>query len=129
MKFKSAETKVHFFGDAHFGHKNICRGTTDWDKKEECRDFDTLNSMNDHIVNQINKYVGIGDVLIFLGDWAFGGEDNVWKFRSRILCKKIIFVKENHDQHIFPGKVFKNCYREEPYSTRKIGRASCRERV
>ena len=42
----------------HYNHKNICKGTTEWgDAELSCRDFQTIEEMNDAIVNSINKYV------------------------------------------------------------------------
>jgi calcineurin-like phosphoesterase family protein len=56
--------------------------------------------MNDVIINNINSVVGQDDVLIHLGDWSFGGFENIQKFRDRILCKEIHLILGNHDHHI-----------------------------
>lgn len=56
--------------------------------------------MNDTIVNNINSVVGQNDVLIHLGDWSFGGFENIQKFRDRIVCKEIHLILGNHDTHI-----------------------------
>jgi calcineurin-like phosphoesterase family protein len=56
--------------------------------------------MNDIIVNNINSVVGQDDVLIHLGDWSFGGFENVKIFRDRIVCKEIHLILGNHDHHI-----------------------------
>jgi len=64
--------------DPHYNHKNICRGTTNWRTLdgevpvEQTRDFDTLERMNQSILDGINFNVGQDDVLICLGDWSFG---------------------------------------------------------
>jgi calcineurin-like phosphoesterase family protein len=90
----------------HYGHKNICRGVTDWRMPdgsipiEQTRDFKTVDEMNEAIVNNINKVVGQDDVLFHLGDVSFGGIDQLFKFRERIICKNIHLVYGNHDQHI-----------------------------
>jgi calcineurin-like phosphoesterase family protein len=102
----SSEKKVWITSDTHFNHKNICRGVTDWRledgsiPEDQTRDFDTLNQMNDAIVNNINAVVGQDDVLIHLGDWSFGGFENIQKLRDRIICKEIHLLFGNHDHHI-----------------------------
>jgi len=105
--------RVFFTSDTHFGHKNICRGVSEWDASrgwdslDRRRDFDTLDQMNDAIVNNINAVVGQDDTLVHLGDWSFGGYENIAKFRSRLFVKNIILVYGNHDHHIKNDKVFK----------------------
>ena len=45
--------------------------------------------MNTTLVDEINNKVGENDFLIHLGDFSFGGFDNIAEFRGRILCKNI----------------------------------------
>ena len=98
--------KVFITSDTHYGHKNICRGVTDWRlpdggiPMDQTRDFDTIEKMNEKIIRNINSVVGEDDVLFHLGDWSFGGFENVQKFRDRILCKEIHLILGNHDTHI-----------------------------
>jgi calcineurin-like phosphoesterase family protein len=100
------DRKVWIISDTHFGHKNICRGVTEWRLPDgsvpiaQTRDFDTIGQMNDAIVNGINSVVGQDDVLIHLGDWSFGGFENIKIFRDRIVCKEIHLILGNHDHHI-----------------------------
>jgi calcineurin-like phosphoesterase family protein len=56
--------------------------------------------MNDAIVESINSVVGEDDILFHLGDWSFGGFENIAEFRNRIVCKNIHLVLGNHDHHI-----------------------------
>jgi hypothetical protein len=100
------DIKVYITSDTHYGHKNICRGVTDWRMPDgsipinQTRDFDTINKMNDAIVNNINSFVGQDDILIHLGDWSFGGYDNIKRLRDRIVCQNIHLTFGNHDHHI-----------------------------
>jgi calcineurin-like phosphoesterase family protein len=100
------ERKVWVVSDSHYSHKNICRGVTEWRLPDgsipisQTRDFDTIEQMNETIVNNINSVVGQDDVLIHLGDFSFGGFENIQKFRDRILCKEIHLILGNHDTHI-----------------------------
>jgi calcineurin-like phosphoesterase family protein len=95
---------IFFTSDTHYNHKNICRGVSDWKDSDKCRDFDTLDQMNDTIVEHINAMVQSSDYLIHLGDWSFGGLDQIKKFRDRIYCKNIILILGNHDHHIARNK-------------------------
>ena len=90
--------------DTHYNHANICKATSKWDNISEdhlgVRDFNNLQSMNDDIVNNINKYVAYDNVLYHLGDWSFGGIESIFNFRKRIVCKTIHLIFGNHDHHI-----------------------------
>ena len=102
MKIKLEPTQQLFFtSDTHYMHKNICRGTTSWSNADDfTRDFDTLDQMNDRIVNGINAAVGQDDILFHLGDWSFGGFERIEEFRNRINCRNIHLILGNHDHHI-----------------------------
>ena len=105
---------IWFTSDSHWGHKNLCLGVSEWDDKEKsCRNFQTLEEMNELIVNNINKYVKADDILYHLGDWSFGGIENIWEFRKQIKCKNIYLVPGNHDHHIKNNKLLPNCTMEE----------------
>ena len=98
--------KVWVTSDIHHSHKNICRGVTNWRTQDgqipinSTRDFQTIDEMNDVLVNNINSKVGQYDTLIMLGDISFGGFENIGKFLNRLVCKNIHLVLGNHDHHI-----------------------------
>lgn len=100
------DRKVFITSDTHYGHKNICRGVTAWRlpdgsiPEDQTRDFNTIEEMNEKIISNINSVVGEDDVLVHLGDWSFGGFENIQKFRDRIVCKEIHLILGNHDHHI-----------------------------
>lgn len=91
-------SKIWLTSDLHLGHKNICRGTTVW--TSGYRDFSTVEEMDSHIIDQINKYVQYEDKLYFLGDFCFGGHINTPNYRDRINCRTIHVCKGNHDHKI-----------------------------
>jgi calcineurin-like phosphoesterase family protein len=95
---------IFFTSDTHYNHSNICRATSKWSDDNLTRDFNSLDQMNNSLVNNINEVVGQNDILIHLGDWSFGGFDNIAEFRNRILCKNIHLVLGNHDHHIERNK-------------------------
>ncbi len=98
--------KVWITSDTHYGHTNICRGVTKWRMpdgsipEKQTRDFPTVEKMNAAIVNNINELVGQDDILIHLGDWSFGGFENIEEFYHRLVCKNIHLILGNHDHHI-----------------------------
>ena len=97
--------QLWFTSDTHYAHSNICRATTNWtDADSVTRDFKSLNHMNSVLVDNINNVVGEDDILIHLGDWSFGGFENIKEFRDRLVCKNIHLVLGNHDHHIQRNK-------------------------
>lgn len=109
---------IWFTSDWHFGHKNICYGTSDWpDKETNCRKFDTLEEMNRAIIDGVNMYVKQDDDLYFLGDLSFGGIQNIWNCYKQIICKSITCIAGNHDQHIIKNAVLPNCKRTKEDSS------------
>jgi calcineurin-like phosphoesterase family protein len=98
---------IYFTSDTHYGHKNIVSGVTSWDNKSSCRKFKTLEEHNEKIVSCINDIVGQEDTLYHLGDWSFGGVENIFKFRERIICNNVHLILGNHDENIFKNR--ENC--------------------
>ena len=92
--------RLFLTSDSHYNHSNICRATSNWTDGSKTRDFKSLDHMNTAIVDAINDKVGENDVLIHLGDWSFGGFENIKEFRDRIVCKNIHLILGNHDHHI-----------------------------
>ena len=108
MKFDDILTTgvVWITSDPHYNHKNICRSVTNWRTQDgdvptyNTRDFQSIDQMNNALVNNINSKVGQDDTLIMLGDIAFGGFESIGKFLDRLVCKNIHLVLGNHDHHI-----------------------------
>ena len=90
-----------FTSDTHYSHSNICSATTKWkDAANTTRKFSSLEEMNLTIVNSINAVVGPNDILFHLGDWSFGGFEQIERFRSQLICTNVHIVLGNHDHHI-----------------------------
>lgn len=95
--------QIWFTSDTHYHHKNIVSGTTSWEGGlDKCRNFKTLEEHDNTIVDNINQVVKEDDELYHLGDWSFGGHEQIKIFRERIKCKNIHLIFGNHDQHIEP---------------------------
>jgi calcineurin-like phosphoesterase family protein len=109
---------IWFTSDTHFGHKNIVRGVSEWspDKRGGCRNFDTVDDMNFVLINSINAVVKHDDILYHLGDWSFGGHENIQKFRNQINCREIHLIFGNHDEHIEPtDSTYRGCFSSTQY--------------
>lgn len=97
--------QLFFTSDTHYSHSNICSATTNWSVNDGyARKFDSLEDMNQRLVDNINNKVGENDILIHLGDWSFGGFDKIEEFRSQINCKNVHLTFGNHDHHIERNK-------------------------
>jgi calcineurin-like phosphoesterase family protein len=84
--------------DFHWSHKNLTGpSVSTW--KDGYRDFDNTHYMNQVLHETLNKYVKEDDTLYFLGDFSFGGEDQVAIHRALINCKTIHFIIGNHDKN------------------------------
>ena len=114
MSFRKIKTtgRVYITSDTHFGHKNIVRGTTNWRTQDgkvpvdSTRDFQTIEQMNERLIDGINHHVGQDDTLIMLGDVSFGGFDNIGTFLERLVCHNIHLILGNHDHHIENNRDF-----------------------
>ncbi len=94
---------IYFTSDTHESHPNITGPSiSKW--KSGYRNFESIHEMNKTLVSNINSVVGEDDILIHLGDWSFGGFDNIAKFRNLIKCKNVHLILGNHDNHILKNK-------------------------
>lgn len=101
---------IWFTSDTHYHHKNIVRGTSEWEiaqtgSHQSVRDFDTLEEHNKTLVDNFNNLVKKDDVLYHLGDWSFGGFDKILEFREQLNCENIHLIFGNHDHHIEANKI------------------------
>lgn len=106
MKLNSKDHNIWFTSDSHYFHKNITYGESMWNDKEiNTRRFNTTQEMSQAIVKGINRHVKYDDILFHLGDWSFGGIQNIWNFNKQINCQNIHLIFGNHDQHIISNKL------------------------
>ena len=90
---------IWFTSDTHYSHSNIAgKSVSRWQRGY--RDFNSVWEMNQTLVDSINKYVKEDDVLYHIGDWSFGGIDNIKLFRDSLICQNIHLIKGNHDDNI-----------------------------
>lgn len=79
-----------FISDTHFGHKNII------EYEKESRPFDTVEEMNECIVDRWNSVVRDNDIVLHLGDFCFGQKN--LEIAKRLNGKKRL-VLGNHDTY------------------------------
>jgi calcineurin-like phosphoesterase family protein len=87
---KRAVLNIWFTADFHLGHKNIIRYCN--------RPFQTVEEMNQEILERLNSRVKANDILYFLGDFCIGPKARAAEFRQKIRCKKIFALAGNHDK-------------------------------
>jgi len=80
---------IFLIADTHFDHKNII---------EYCnRPFDSVEEMNQAIINNWNSTVSEKDLIFHLGDFAFCNADRRRELADR-LKGNIVLIKGNHDK-------------------------------
>lgn len=89
---------IYLSSDNHHFHSN-CAGpkTSTW--KSGYRDFDSVEEMDNIIIDNTNRIVKPGDTLILLGDFCVGGSpktDLYREYRKRYNCQNIHYVRGNH---------------------------------
>ena len=91
---------VFFVSDTHFNHTKLCTGYED--HFERTRKYETIEEMNEDIIDQWNKSITKDDVVIFLGDFSWGKPFKkipyyAKYFYPKLNSKGIIWVEGNHD--------------------------------
>ncbi len=89
-----------FISDTHYHHKNIIRGISEWPEGKGTRNFPDFESHDAWLVNTINEKVMPDDTLWHLGDWSFGGIQQVAIFRDRLAVRNVNLLLGNHDHNI-----------------------------
>lgn len=82
---------VFFTSDQHFYHKNILK------YQPNDRPFNSVNEMNEAIIEAHNKVVSKNDHVYFLGDFAFTNINNTIKILKRLNGIKYL-IYGNHDR-------------------------------
>ena len=105
--FKSSishDDDVFFCSDTHFCHANIIKYCNrPWNSgKDEAGNIivtnDDVKRMNDEMIRRWNSVVGKNSIVWHLGDFSFGGKDNLERIFPK-LNGKINLVMGNHDHY------------------------------
>jgi calcineurin-like phosphoesterase family protein len=94
-------TNIWFTSDTHFGHKAILRHMP-----ERGKVFATIDEMDDHLIDENNRVVKKGDILIHAGDfcWKAGRAGH---YRARLNVREIHLAQGDHDANSLAGHVSK----------------------
>src|SRR3990167_4892089 len=80
--------KTFFISDTHFNHENIIKYCN--------RPFQSVEEMNETMINNWNSVVDKNDIVIHLGDFAMGPKKLIPSFAER-LNGQVILVKGDND--------------------------------
>ena len=94
LKIDSSKQKIWFTSDTHFGHKNILRFCK--------RPWNTVEEMDEGLIQNWNRVVGKDDIVFHLGDFAFA-PNSQWKKLIDRLNGHIHLILGNHDVTRWPG--------------------------
>ena len=78
---------VFFVSDTHFNHTKLCTGYED--HFERTRKYETIEEMNEDIIDQWNKSITKDDVVIFLGDFSWGKPFNKIPYYAKYFYPKL----------------------------------------
>lgn len=87
---KFRKKQIFFIGDLHLDHANIIKYCN--------RPFESVDEMNNFIVNNWNKTVRRNDIVYFLGDLAFGRGSRKTDYWLNKLSGNIVFIRGRHDR-------------------------------
>ncbi len=88
---REGKMKIFIISDTHFNHKNIIKYCD--------RNFNSVEEMNEFIIDKWNSEVSHEDIVLHLGDFAKGNKEEIRRLRKR-LQGTIILIKGNHDYKI-----------------------------
>lgn len=90
VDFKFSDgSNIYFVSDTHFNHENIIKFCQ--------RPFQTLEEMDNTLIENWNKVVPQDGIVFHLGDFAWGGFPK-WREIREKLNGDIILIKGNHDR-------------------------------
>lgn len=106
-------TEIFLTSDHHFGHKNILNYQPD------TRPFDSVEEMNEQLVQRHNEVVKPNDVVYMLGDFAFTSQEQIKEYLQRMNGRKY-FIYGNHDRKIRQGDFSEDFVWMKDYAETKI---------
>ena len=92
----------YYIADTHFGHDNIRRLSN--------RPFETIEEMDNTIIDNWNSRVNDNDDIYILGDFSYKSEDPIL-FLKQLIGRKHLIVG-NHDGKLLKNPVCKNYFIE-----------------
>jgi calcineurin-like phosphoesterase family protein len=106
--------KVWFTADQHFGHENIIKFCD--------RPFQSVEEMDDVLIDNWNKVIGKDDIVYHLGDFTLGNFDFAKKYFAKLNGKIQVLANHwHHDKRWLPKDFFGPMVSEYPDFVREIG--------
>ena len=87
---KPMQPNTYFISDTHFYHGNIINYCN--------RPFSSIEEMNNQLIENWNSIVKPTDIVYHLGDFSFGGKENLLTIKPK-LNGRINIVLGNHDKY------------------------------
>lgn len=85
---------IYVTSDTHFLHKNVLGFM-----EERGRRWETIEEMEDALIDNINSVVAPNDELYHLGDFSYRKtREEAMALRRRIRCRKVHLIPGNHDK-------------------------------
>lgn len=92
LKLSTSEVNIWFTSDTHFGHRNIIKFCN--------RPWNTVEEMDNALIENWNKVVKPEDIVFHLGDFAFATNGR-WKEIINSLNGHIYLIVGNHKIYEF----------------------------
>lgn len=93
----------YYISDLHFFHKNLLH-------KMDNRGFNTVEEMNEYMIQQWNSKVRKNDEVVILGDFSFGKATETEEILKRLNGHKML-CKGNHDKYLKDSKFDKSLFK------------------
>jgi len=97
---------IWVISDTHFNHTNILNFKLDDGVTPVRPGFNSLDEMNEHMIEKWNELVKPGDIVYHLGDVVFGLNKEAWldKHMKRLMGKKRLIFGNHDDPKNFVDK-------------------------
>jgi len=82
----------YYIADSHFFHRNLL-------DKMDCRGFESVEEMNEYMLNKWNNKVRDNDEVIILGDISLGTAEETSELLNK-LNGRLFLIKGNHDRFL-----------------------------
>lgn len=91
------KNKIFYMSDTHFRHANAL--------KFDNRPFETIEQMEEQIIENWNNVVNEGDRVYILGDFCWSRDPQVWKGLLSKLNGAKYLIMGNHDVKRLPSEI------------------------
>jgi calcineurin-like phosphoesterase family protein len=98
---KIPHNKVWFTSDPHFNHANIIKYCK--------RPFDTVEEMNEILIDNWNMVVSNDDLIICCGDFSLGNSNSATNILNSLNGHKLL-IKGNHEKSVLSSKEAKTYF-------------------